>query len=121
MKIDYTYNAELDILIATITGTYVISNDVKVVEQILDRLKEHRCTKILFDYREAEFRVEVLPAYSRPKVLEELGFTRTYRFASFYKKLDKDIRYTESVYRNRGWNMKDFTDIDEALNLLAAP
>ena len=119
MDITFTYNADKDVLIARITGTYIISDDVSAVKQIVDQLKEHQCLNILFDYREAEFVVETLPAYDRPKVLESLGLDRSFKFASVYVKLDKDTRYTEAVYRNRGGNMKDFTDYDEAMDWLS--
>jgi len=121
MDIEYEYSTEHDVLIATVKGTYIISDDVSIVEQIVARLKVHHCTKTLFDYRDAEFVVEVLPAYDRPKVLESLGIDQSFRFASVYNFLDEDTRYTETVYRNRGWRMKDFTDFDEAIHWLTKP
>ena len=121
MDTEYTYNADKDVLIAKITGTYLVSKDISVVKQIIDRLKEYNCSKILFDFRNAKFVVETLPAYDRPKVMESLGVKRSVKFASVYKKLDKDTRYTESVYRNRGWRMMDFTDYDAAIEWLTEP
>jgi len=119
MDIEYIYDADREVLIATVTGTYVISDDVSVVREVIDKLTEYNSSRILFDYRDAEFVVETLPAYDRPKVLEDLGVKRSFKFASVYREIDKDTRYTETVYRNRGWRMRDFTKYDEALAWLA--
>ena len=78
MDIEYTYDADKDMLIARVIGTYIISNDVSIVRDVIDRLNEQKCSRILFDYRDAEFVVEILPAYDRPKILEDLGVNRIF-------------------------------------------
>ena len=121
MEIQYQYISESGILIATIIGTYEISDDTSVVENIVNRMKKHKCSRVLFDYRDADFVVDTLSAYDRPDVLDRLGVKRTVKFASLYQKLDVQTRYTENVYRNRGWRMRDFTDFDAAIEWLAKP
>ena len=121
MDIEYTYNASKDVVVAKVSGTYIVSDDVSIVSEFVERMKEYNCSRILFDFREAEFVVETLPAFDRPKILENLGVKRSFKFASVYRELDENTRYTESVYRNRGWRMRDFTDYDEAVAWLTQP
>jgi hypothetical protein len=118
MDVEYSYDTERGVLIAKITGTYKISKDTSIVRQVVDMLRECNCSRLLFDYRDAKFVVDTLPAYDRPKVLEDLGVERSTKFASVYRELNEDTHYTESVYRNRGWRMKDFSDYDAAIEWL---
>ena len=121
MDIEYKYSVDKDVLIAKITGTYIISDDTGVVRQVINKLKEHDCSRLLFDFRDAKFVVETLPAYDRPRVLEDIGVKRLTKFASVFREFNEDACYTESVYRNRGWRMRNFSDFDEAIEWLTKP
>ena len=120
MGMKYQFDADREVLIVHISGTYIISNDSSVVEDIIGKLQEHKCSRILLDYRNAKFVVETLPAYDRPRLLEDLGVERSTKFASVYREFTEDTHYTESVYRNRGWRMKDFLDFDAAMDWLTS-
>ncbi|MCP4539949.1 MAG: hypothetical protein GY832_22645 [Chloroflexi bacterium] len=110
--------ANKHILVATVSGTHVISNDTSILEQVLAKLKEHDCLRLLADYSEGKSVVETLPAYRRPRTLEDLGAERSLKVATVYKELNDATRATETFYRNKGWNMRDFTDHDAAIEWL---
>ena len=118
MSVEFEYLADQDVLVATVSGTHIISSDTSVLEQVLAKLKEHNCLRLLADYREGEFVVEVVQAYYRPRTLEDLGAERSLKMATVYRKLDELTRSTETFYRNKGWNMRDFTDYDAAMEWL---
>ena len=118
MSVEFKYLADKDVLVGTVSGTYVISNDTSGLERALAKLKEHNCSRLLADYREGEFVAEILPAYHRPRVLKKLGADRSLKMATVYRELDELTRSTETFYRNAGWNVRDFTDYDAAIEWL---
>ncbi len=118
MSVKFEYLTDKDVLVAAVSGPYVISNDTSGLERVLLRLKEYNCLRLLADYRDGEFVVEILPAYHRPRTLDELGADRSLKVATVYRELDEVTRSTESFYRNAGWNMRDFVDYDAAMEWL---
>ncbi len=118
MKVEFEYLADKDVLVGTVSGTYVISSDTSGLERVLAILKEHNCSKLLADYRGGEFVAEILPAYQRPRTLDELGADRSLKVATVYRELNELTRSTETFYRNAGWNMSAFPDYDAAMEWL---
>jgi len=121
MSIEFSYLIDKDVLVVTVSGQHVVSDDTGSLERVLAKLKEHSCRRVLVDYREAEFVVETVPAYNRPQTLEELGAKRSLKMATVYRELTKETRFTENVHRNRGWQMKDFTEYGAAMEWLSEP
>ncbi len=120
MGVEFEYLADKDVLVGTVSGTYVISNDTSGLARALAILKEHNCSRLLADYSEGEFVAEILPAYQRPRTLEELGADRSLKVATVYKELNELTRSTETFYRSAGWNVRDFTDYDAAMEWLVS-
>ena len=79
---------------------------------------EYNCSKCLVDHRGDEFIGGLLHAYGRPELWHSLGIKRSIKVAGVFNKITKQIHFLELVLRNRGWNVRVFTDYETALNWL---
>jgi hypothetical protein len=65
-----------------------------------------------------ENKASIFDIYNLPKVYDEIGASRLNRLALLIKADSPDaavFRFYETACRNRGWNVKVFTNYDEAM------
>jgi len=70
----------------------------------------HNCKALLIDFREAVIVEGTLGIYNFANSLPGLGVSRDTRIASIVAENDPDHRFYETVARNRGYDVKYFTD-----------
>jgi hypothetical protein len=75
---------------------------------------EYQCFSHLIDHSETTFAFNLSDYYDRPTVNEKLGVSRRFRTAMVFSQLTDDTRFMETVFNNRGYNLRHFTNIDEA-------
>ena len=91
-----------------------------MVKAIADRAVEVQCFKHLIDHRETRFDFRLTDFYNRPTINERLGVSRRFKTAMVFAQLTKDTKFMETVFNNRGYNLRHFTDIEEAKQWLWA-
>jgi len=89
-----------------------------MVRALAEAAEKYQCSNHLVDHRETIFAFDFLEFYERPTVNEKLGVTRQFRTAMVFSQLTDATTFMENVFRNRGFNMRHFIDIDEAKNWL---
>jgi hypothetical protein len=85
-----------------------------MVKDITDEAAEHQCFIHLIDHRETTFDFSLSDLYDHPFINEKLGILRKFRTAMVFSKLTEDTKFMETVFRNRGYNLHHFADIEEA-------
>jgi len=109
-----TYLNDEDILVIKTKGAMRSTDSNEMVRAIVDAAAKHQCLKHLVDYREMEFEFRPMEYYERPSVVEKLGVTRAFRTAMVFRQLTKETIFMETVFQNRGYQFRHFTDILEA-------
>jgi hypothetical protein len=84
-----------------------------MVRELADAAIEYQSFSHLIDHRETTFAFKFSDYYERPSINEKLGVSRRFRTAIVFSQLTEDTRFMETVFRNRGYNLRHFTDIDE--------
>jgi hypothetical protein len=85
-----------------------------MVKAIVEAAMEHQCSSHLIDHRETTFLFNLSDYYDRPSINEKLGISRKFKTAMIFAQLTEDTRFMETVFINRGYNLRHFTDIDKA-------
>jgi hypothetical protein len=85
-----------------------------MVRDAVQAMDFHQCTRQIVDHRETSFRLNLLEYYERPAVNQKIGISRLWKIAMVFKELDEQTYFMETVFRNRGFDFRQFADINEA-------
>ena len=105
---------EENILSVKTKGQMDVPSANAMVKAIADAAIEHQCYVHLIDHREMDFTFSLTDYYDRPSINEKLGVSRKFKTAMVFAKLTADTKFMETVFRNRGYNLLHFTDIEKA-------
>ena len=119
-RIRTRYIADAQLLVVTVSGRYSLSDNTELIEDCIAEIVEKKCVRCLFDWREADLSVGVVTAMNRSELYESLGLARTVKVAGVFREVDRDIHFAETVFLNRGWQMRAFTSEEEAMAWLMA-
>ena len=108
------YLADENILYLKSRGIMDSSSANVMVKALADTAVEYKCLTHLVDHRETTFALGFLEYFNRPAINQRLGVPRSFKTAMVFVQLTKDTMFMETVFRNRGYNLRHFTDIDEA-------
>ena len=89
-----------------------------MVKALAEAAEKYQCMKHLIDHRETTFVFKITDYYERPAVNEKLGISRLFKTAMVFSQSTDETVFMENVFRNRGYNMRHFTDMDEAKSWL---
>ncbi len=78
----------------------------------------HDCKLILNDMREAELNLATVDIYYLPGMLDAAGLDRSWKRAIIATNQLEDYRFFETVARNRGYQVRVFTEKNKAMNWL---
>ncbi len=118
MSAKFEYLPEDEVLLIRTSGTYNLEFQIDLLKEIIVKAKEYNCEKFLVDHRETEIIAKTLPTYSRPELFNKLEFKRTWRAAMVVKELNNDTQFYETVFQNKGWQIRGFDDYDAAVEWL---
>jgi len=103
-----------NILLLKSRGQMDVPSANAMVKDIAEAAVEYQCFSHLIDHRETTFAFSLSDYYDRPSVNEKLGISRRFRTAMVFSQLTKDTKFMETVFINRGYKLRHFSDIDEA-------
>lgn len=106
--------AEDEIILLKSKGQMNVPSANAMVKELAEAAAKNHCFRHLIDHRETIFAFHILDYYERPSVNEGLGVSRRFQTAMVFSQFTKDTRFMENVFRNRGYNLRHFTDVDEA-------
>ena len=119
-EIQTKHVSDLNLLIVNVSGDYTVSDDTELLEPCLNEFVEKKCTRCLFDFRNASFSAQTLPMLERSEVYEAHNIPRTTKIAGVFNEITNDAEFGETALHNRGWNIKLFTSPDQAAYWLKA-
>jgi hypothetical protein len=121
-----SYNSDLNYLLVTIEGKIDSSGMRPTILDAGEYIKEHKCNRILGDYRTADLAVQIMELVDLYNFwtthLRELGFShydakRVILLAPGQKFVEK-YRFFEDFTANRNGQVRLFYDFDEAVKWL---
>lgn len=120
-KIETKFLPENNILLVKISGKYKMSKSNKTqvgIVGIIDELLDRECSKLLVDYRDADYSIEPSAVMNRSELFHSHGLPSLIKAAVLYQDNNADAYFVETVMQNRGWRMKIFFSMNEAMNWL---
>ena len=111
-KIEYL--AAEKILLLKSKGVMDVPSANAMVKALVEAAEKHQCQHHLIDHRKTTFAFMFTDYYERPAVNSKLGISRLFKTAMVFSQITHETVFMENVFRNRGYNMRHFEDIDEA-------
>jgi hypothetical protein len=110
------YLAEIDIIYVKTRGVLTMQNSNQMVREAVAAMEQHQCFKHIVDHRETKFTLTIADYYQRPATNEGIGLSHRSKIAMVFRELNENTRFMETVFNNRGYNFRQFSDLDEAKN-----
>jgi len=114
MPCELSYEEDSGILTARVSGIVDKSLVQPMAAAMRAETEKHKCTRFLNDYRTAYIDLSTLDVFGMPKLIESMGTDPRSRHAIVVKGMTAIVRFFETVTRNRGENVRVFTDMDKA-------
>ena len=114
----FNYDPENRVLVVSASGEMDNSTFHEVAMTLWDELDKHKCVRALIDYLEFTISDSIVELYDRPKELINVSGGRRLKMAGLVKEVDSNFRFIENIYVNRGFNVRIFTDQEEAMRWL---
>jgi hypothetical protein len=108
------YLPEEHILFLKTKGQMDVPSANAMVRDLAEAARHYQCNHHLIDHRETIFTFSLPDFFERPAINEQLGISRLFKTAMVFSQFNEDTVFMENVFRNRGYNMRHFADMDEA-------
>ncbi len=108
-----------DIVLLTTSGTYELGAEVETLKRMASKLKEHNCSRAIFDPSKSNVIARTMESYEKPALYEEIWGDHSISAAIVFRELNEDFRFLETAVRNWGWNVRVFDDYDAAIDWLS--
>ncbi len=118
LKVEYEYRKEGEFLWVKIYGLYIQDQEGKFAKEFFSEMKRHNCSKCLMDYSKGEFKGDTFTTYSRSKQGGDLGFSKNTKFAGLFTEVNSDVLFFKTVFENRGYNVRIFSELNSAITWL---
>jgi hypothetical protein len=109
------YNPDSDCIELTVEGVFNMERLKHIAPEVAKLSEESGCQCILNDMSGATIDVSLVDAYSNPQQMDNAGIRRSTQRALVVPPDFEQAEFLETVTRNRGHNLKVFTDRKEAL------
>jgi hypothetical protein len=108
------YNPSGRFLYVKTKGVLTREDADAMVGEIAATAERHQCWNQVVDHRETVFALRLFEYYERPGRVEKIGMPRRSKIAMVFRKLTADTQFMETVFRNRGYNLRQFDDLEKA-------
>jgi hypothetical protein len=89
-----------------------------MVADLVQAAALHGCTRHLVDHRATTFAFSLLDYYQRPAINEKIGVSVKWKTAMVFAECTPETHFMETVFQNRGYNFREFSDFDKAIEWL---
>lgn len=111
-QIEY-YSSE-DYLYIRTKGVLTAESANAMVMEIVEAAALHRCDRQIVDHRNTTFALSLFEYYERPDVNKQIGISQRWKIAMVFSEMSENTHFMETVFRNRGYNFRQFDDIEKA-------
>lgn len=115
-QVDYLTNE--DAVTVTVSGPVTLEDFVGIHAAGIAMAREHDTRRILIDALGMIMAIPPTQLYGLPILLEEKGLTRGHKVAivvTDHARPDENLSFLETVFYNRGFPLRVFTETPEAL------
>ncbi len=109
------HRPEQDILYLKSGGVMDVSSANAMVADLVAAAARYACRRHLVDHRATTFAFNLVNYFERPAINEKIGVSVTWKTAMVFAESTQETHFMETVFRNRGYNFREFTDVNEAL------
>jgi hypothetical protein len=85
-----------------------------MVGEVVKAAEYHRCDRQIVDHRETKFALNLAEYYERPGINHGIGASQKWTIAMVFRELTDETQFMETVFRNRGYNFRQFDDLEKA-------
>jgi len=89
-----------------------------MVKEIVDSAACYQCDRQIVDHRNTSLAFSLLEYYERPAINMKIGISSKWKIAMVFRELTQHTQFMETVFRNRGYNFRQFDDIEKAKSWL---
>jgi len=108
-----------NLLLLKAQGVMDVPSANAMVKALAETAEKYQCRNHLIDHRDTTFAFKITDYFERPAVNEKLGISRLFKTAMVFSQLTDKTVFMENVFRNRGYNLRQFKDMDEARDWLS--
>jgi len=112
------YLPEEEIIRVHLKGAFDAQSFSMTTSKVAEEASRSNCSHILMDHREATRHLSTTEIFERPKIALKFGLSRASKIALVYSTKEDDYQFVETVGKNRGFDVKVFADMDEAIRWL---
>lgn len=118
-----TYNSELSVIEVYVYGDLRFSEGQEILRKTIEVLKQSNCRHVVQDICKANLKFSLIELFMVPKSIQDaltkegLSF-QAHRWAVVANEHNSNLKFVENVVNNRGYTMKVFTELAEALKWL---
>lgn len=114
MNWNIIHQEDEDILYIKTKGILTAEEADTMVREIVEAAQRHRCDRQIVDHRETTFALNLAEYYERPNINQKIGASQRWTIAMVFRELTDETQFMETVFRNRGFNFRQFDDIEKA-------
>ena len=118
MPYKIVYEKEGDYISIRVEGGFGLSVLKQLSADVSKFIEKYGCNHILNDLRLAKLTSDTLDIYNMPQTASNSGIENLCKRALVVSERSSDFHFLETVFLNRGHNVKMFTDIEEAMHWL---
>jgi hypothetical protein len=114
MNWNISYQKDEDNLYIKTKGMLTAEEADKMVREVVKAAQYHRCDRQIVDHRETTFALSLVEYYERPNINQKIGASQRWAIAMVFRELTHETQFMETVFCNRGFNFRQFDDIEKA-------
>ena len=96
-----------------------MKNSNAMVKDVVTAMAQYQCLRHIVDHRETEFTLTIADYYQRPNTNEQIGLSHKSKIGMVFKELNENTQFMETVFKNRGFNFRQFCNLEDAKNWMA--
>ncbi len=108
-KVEYILEGHM--LYVKTKGVLTAESANAMVKEVVMAADCHRCDRQIIDHRET---LSLSQYYERPTINATIGISHKWKIAMVFGQLTQDTLFMENVFRNRGYNFRQFDDLEKA-------
>ena len=115
MSYTINYDQGTETIMVAVHGELDLQLLQRLATDVAAAIKRHDCKRILNDLRNARLTQKSFDIYQMPEEAKKLGIGHSHKRALVVEDRATDFHFLETVFVNRGYEVKMFTNPDEAL------
>ena len=113
MPFTINYDKEMDCIFIKVNGQFDLSLLKMLASEVAKVVEKHGCRRIFNELRYATLG-DILDTYHMPNTARETGIENRCKRALIVKEIPSEFDFLETVFVNRGHQVKMFIDVDIA-------